>query len=243
MAIGAARPVEEQAFGFHPFLHGWQMPYAERFAMLGLLSTIRPALALEIGTADGGSLAVLARHSQRVISIDPDPTCAERLGPALPNVAFVSGYSQDVLPSVLGQVDQQSDALGFVLIDGDHRREAVRRDIELVLAYQPRAPLWIVLHDSFNPGCRMGMLEAGWAASPYVHSLEIDFVPGLLSDHPRFYRQMWNGLALAALRPEPRSGPLEVRQSALLHFEAARRRSIHGSHLLRLAQRLRDRLR
>jgi hypothetical protein len=186
---------------------------------------------------------VLARHSQRVISIDPDPTCAERLGPALPNVAFVSGYSQDVLPSVLGQVDQQSEGLGIVLIDGDHRREAVRLDIELVLAYRPRAPLWIVLHDSFNPGCRMGMLEAGWAASPYVHSLEIDFVPGLLSDHPRFYRQMWNGLALAALRPEPRSGPLEVRQSALLHFEAARRRSIHGSRLLRLAQRLRDRLR
>jgi hypothetical protein len=238
-----AVPPHERAFAFHPFLHAWQMPYAERYTMLALLSTIRPACALEVGTADGGSLAVLAQFAERVYSIDPDPTCAARLGPRLPNVTFVTGYSQEQLPRVLAAIEHSDRPLEFVLIDGDHRREAVRRDIDLLLAYKPRAPLWVVLHDSFNPGCRLGMLEAAWESSPYVHTVDLDYVPGVLSDHPRFFRQMWNGLALASLGPQPRDGALIVQRSANLHFEAARRQSIHGNRVLHLMQRLRLRAR
>jgi len=42
--------------------------------------------------------------------------------------------------------------LDFVLIDADHSSAGVQRDINNVLRYRPTRPLYIVMHDSFNPG-------------------------------------------------------------------------------------------
>jgi predicted O-methyltransferase YrrM len=48
----------------------WQMTPGERAAFAGLLSLVRPKFAIEIGTADGGSLRWLAQHSDEVLSFD-----------------------------------------------------------------------------------------------------------------------------------------------------------------------------
>ena len=39
----------------------WLMCYGERSAMVGILQSLRPQCAIEIGTACGGSLAVLSQ--------------------------------------------------------------------------------------------------------------------------------------------------------------------------------------
>ncbi len=209
-------------------LSEWQMMRAERLALVALLDRLRPACSIEIGTFMGGSLAVLAHFSEKVYSLDVDPTCRERLGPRHPNVEFVTGRSQDTLPPLLERLESADAAVGFILIDGDHSREAVRRDIENVLRYRPSQQLYLLMHDSFNPKCRRGITEADWAASPYVHSVDVDFVPGVLHSIPKYYRQMWTGFALAVLSPDPRKAELSVRRTHELQFRALLAHSIHS---------------
>jgi len=79
---------------------------------------------------------------------------------------------------VLAQIEAAQEPLGFVSIDADHSREGIQRDIHSVLRYTPVKPLYIVMHDSFNPDCRNGMPEANRPANAHVHLLELDFVTG-----------------------------------------------------------------
>jgi hypothetical protein len=106
-------------------------------------------------------------------------------------------------------------AVEFVLIDGDHSAAGVKRDISCLLTYVPKKPLFVALHDSFNPQCRQGMLEAGWERSPYCHWVDLDFVPGKLGE-----RQLWGGLALAHFLPVARSGDLQIDRTAEEMFQA-----------------------
>ena len=48
----------------------WQMAPGERAAIEGLLAQIEPALAIEIGTAQGGSLRRIAHYSAEVHAFD-----------------------------------------------------------------------------------------------------------------------------------------------------------------------------
>jgi hypothetical protein len=117
------------------------------------------------------------------------------------------------------------------LIDADHRREGIRRDIEAVLGHTPAQPLYLLLHDSFNPDCRRGMREANWSANPHVHLVELDFVPGrfVTDEEPDGQREMWCGFALAVLLPEKRSGDVILHENESLAFRSALRHSVHAS--------------
>jgi hypothetical protein len=78
-----------------------------------------------------------------------------------------------------------------------------------------------VIHDSFNPNCRRGMLEADWKRSPHVHWVDIDFVPGrLVEDDGPFRGQLWGGLAVAYLSAIRRRGDLAIHCSADEMFQA-----------------------
>ena len=44
----------------------WQMRPCERAAVRGVLAELEPRLAVEIGTADGGSLRRIAAHAEHV---------------------------------------------------------------------------------------------------------------------------------------------------------------------------------
>src|SRR5258705_7812607 len=132
----------------------WQMTTCERFALQGLLRRLRPSLSLEVGTYLGGSLRVLSRFSEAVISVDIDPQVAIRLAGKLPNVELRSGDSARILRDVVSELNEQRRPIGFVLLDGDHRGKGVRRDIEALLELEPQQQVVFVLHDSFNPGCR-----------------------------------------------------------------------------------------
>jgi hypothetical protein len=210
----------------------WMMARWEQYALLNLLDVARPAVSVEVGTADGGSLQVVATASDKVYSIDMDPACREKLSPLFPNVEFRTGGSAELLPQLLRDIAGRQEPLGFVLIDGDHSAEGVRRDIEAVLSFTPTRPLYVVCHDSFNPNCREGMRRVQWQACERLHYVELDFVPGVLcDDRPGVEdRSMWAGLAVAVLRPEKRDGPLVVSEDHRMLFQAALSRSRYGRY-------------
>ena len=211
-ALQATRTFLTPFFG-HPPLP-WLMEPAEQFALIALLQLTKPDVAIEIGTAEGGSLQVLAKLCRKVYSIDMDSSCT-KLKPRFPNVEFITGMSAVEIPKLLTRL--QSAALGFVLVDGNHTEQGVRADLAALLAFVPRNPLHIVMHDSFHPSCRRGIANAPWAASAHVHAIELDFVPGILFEND----EMWGGLALARLDATKRGGPLTVNAQYQRTFDAA----------------------
>jgi len=207
---------------YFPDEHAWSMTHEERMAVIYLLKLIKPKISLEIGSEYGGSTRVIAHHSEQVYAIDIDPAVEARLKP-YQNVDFICGDSKVQLPKLL---DSIKEPINFILIDGDHSIDGVLADCRNILTYQPEAPLYIVMHDSFNPDCRQGMLSADWGDNPYVHHVELDFVKGHFSafDKPN---EMWGGLALAVMKPTKRTTSLHIVQTHRQLYEALLPQSIY----------------
>ncbi|CAJ35693.1 glycosyltransferase [Methanocella arvoryzae] len=204
----------------------WQMNHSERLAILGVLSRIKPTCCIEVGTYKGGSLSLISQYSDIVFSIDIDPGIPEKFG-YFDNVRFLTGPSSVLLPALLKCLDEENLPVDFILIDGDHSAEGIKRDIESVLAYVPKKPLFVMMHDSFNPECRRGMIEAPWDKSPYVEWVDIDFIPGrVIEADPASRGEMWGGLALAYLKPAIRQQPLCINQSSSGVFEHLKTQSL-----------------
>ncbi len=110
----------------------WQMTYGERFALEGLLTQLRPELAIETGTANGGSLRRIAQHSTEVHAFDIEPAVA-RLGDEIANATIHIGDSRETLPAVLGAFAAAGRTVDFAMVDGDHTAEGVQRDIAAIL--------------------------------------------------------------------------------------------------------------
>lgn len=201
----------------------WQMLPAERMALTGLLARIRPRYALEVGVYYGGSLSLIAQFCERVWALDIDPDVPHRF--AVPaNVDLRIGSPDGLLANMLDELEARGVALNLVLIDANHSAEGVRNDIDMVIhrPLPPREPMFVLMHDSGNPECRRGIASARWADSPFVHMVELDFVPGQIIEHAikDNRSEVWGGLALAYLSPEPRSGELAVKAGSVTSIAA-----------------------
>jgi methyltransferase family protein len=200
----------------------WMMAPAEQAAFVFLLEHLRPCVAIEIGTRFGGTLQVLAKYCSKVYSLDIDPDVEKRLTGKYSNVEFIIGPSTKTLPLLIQKLQSENANLEFVLVDGDHSASGVEADINNVLAFKPTStPLYITMHDSFNPQCRKGLLNAKWAENPCVRAVEIDFVAGSVNPSPSFREQLWGGIALAVLLPGKRESRFEVMQRSALTFNRA----------------------
>lgn len=208
----------------------WLMTDAERSALAALLSKLQPECAIEVGTYKGGSLGLLAKYCKKVYTLDIDPSFRDEHGHQYANVEFVVGDSRETLPQLIKKIENSGEKLGFVLIDADHSEQGVRADLNNVLEYTPVCPLYIVMHDSFNPGCRKGILTANWAENQYVHFVEADYVVGrfVTKEEGDGYCTMWCGFALAMLFPERRTRDLIIRQNESLMFNVAYWFSVHA---------------
>lgn len=220
-------PTIASVLGLDDLTLTWQMEYYERTALIAVLQNFQPAVAIEVGTHSGGSLAVLSRFSQKVLSLDVNPSSSEYLAGRFPNVEYIVGDSKRELRRILETVEREQRGPTFVLIDGDHSQAGVRTDLNNVLRFGPRYPTVIMAHDSFNPDCRAGMLEARWADNPHVHLVEIDFQHGSIFDRSKPPREMWGGLMLAVLLPEKRQGDLTVSRRHELLFGIVLAQSAH----------------
>src|ERR1019366_3943271 len=94
----------------------WQMSWGERAAIEGVLSQLRPALAIEIGSMEGACLQRLAEQAEEVDSFD-------LTAPTLPmpdNGTLHTGDSHELLPSFLTELEQAGRNVDLVIVDGDH---------------------------------------------------------------------------------------------------------------------------
>jgi len=211
----------------------WQMTRWEKFAFISLVEKIKPQVAIEIGNAEGGSLQVLSKYCEKVYALDFSPEVHEKLRPQFSNVDFRTGDSKELLPLVLKEVQEKKEKLAFVLIDGDHSTEGVKADINNILdRYQPITDLFVIFHDSFNPVCRKGILAANWEKCPFVHYVDVDYLPGIFFNET--YKNsvkgsMWGGLSLALLKSEKRAKELDIRQSLLPMYEQLFKKSRYNT--------------
>lgn len=208
-------------------LNYWMMSPSEQMGVIYLLAHLRPKVAIEIGTRFGGSLQVLSRYCDQVYSLDVDPLVPERMEGRYSNVEYLIGPSDQTLPPLIRRLQSEKAELSFVLVDGDHSSEGVRKDIDNVLQFKPVVPLYILMHDSFNPKCRLGLRAAKWAECPYVHACELDFVSGSVNPSPSDWGELWGGLALGILKPEPRQSHFEITGSAELTHQIALRAELN----------------
>lgn len=170
------------------------MSFGERAALEGVLVTLKPRLAIEIGTAEGGSLRRIAEHSEEVHSFDlvaPDPEIA-----AIEHASCHSGDSHELLPAFLAELAEAGRNVDFALVDGDHTSAGVQQDVEDLLRSPALARSVIVIHDTLNPGVRAGLERVDYASYAKITLLDLDFVQGVaMREGPR-RGELWNGLGL-----------------------------------------------
>ncbi len=208
----------------------WQMSTAERCILQVILSRLKPKLSVEIGSYQGGSLQVIAEFSDQVIAVDIDKKVESALAGKFANVEFRIGDSKSVVPRLVEDLTRESRLVDFVLIDGDHTTEGVKRDIEAILRLPAQRRIVLLMHDSFNPDCRRGMLEADWQTNPHVRFVELDFSVGDFHFSPvdtAEPKSMWGGFACAVLEPGEREGPLQIGEHQRKKFEAIKAISMH----------------
>jgi hypothetical protein len=170
----------------------WQMSLGERAVVEGLLAQMRPGLAIEIGTAEGGSLRRIAAHSQEVHSIDIADT-----GVAAPeNAQLHIGDSRELLPGLLRRFEAGERNVDFVFVDGDHTAEGVRADLVNLVSSTALRRTLILIHDTFNESVREGIESVGFEDFPDVQYVHLDFICGYIARSGPFAGQLWGGLGL-----------------------------------------------
>src|SRR5262249_36559744 len=108
-------PLINQSLGT-PKLLDWMMSPSDKVALIFLLEHLRPKVAIEIGTRYGGSLQVLSQFCHRVYSIDVDPDIPRRLEGKFPNVEYLIGPSDQLLPSLIDRLAEEGAELSFALL-------------------------------------------------------------------------------------------------------------------------------
>jgi hypothetical protein len=155
------------------------MTAAEKAALIGLLHQLRPQTVLEFGFRNGGSCRWFSEVAREVVSVDIDPTCAERAA-QWPNVRFLALSTVEAAR----RLRAEGRHFDFMLVDADHARASACAD---VVAGLELADV-ILCHDSYNPSVRAGLRQALAGRDIYC---DPDFVPGCLQSNG-----LWGGFAL-----------------------------------------------
>jgi hypothetical protein len=173
------------------------MSFGERAAVEGVLAQCKPKLAIELGTAQGGSLERIAAHSVEVHTFDLLEPPLDR--DEFPNVEFHVGDSHRLLPELLDRLASAGRNVDFALVDGDHSAEGVRQDLVDLLASPAVGRTTILVHDTMNETVREGIQRVPFEAYPKVAYVEFDFVAGYMFREPELLHELWGGLGLVAV--------------------------------------------
>ena len=229
----ATMPRQGRASGSVLARSNWQMALGERAAIEGLLCDLQPGLSIEIGTAQGGSLERIAAHSDEVHTFDLG---AEVDQDAFPGVTFHRGDSHRLLPQLLARFEHEGRNVDFVLVDGDHTREGVRRDIEDLLGSTAVSRTLIAVHDAMNEDVAAGLAAIDLDAYPKVVFVDFGFVQ--LRQDPGPLQDIWGGLGLIVCDQESTLGvPPERRGHDRSRWTALRSIAWRAMFPARLARR------
>lgn len=155
------------------------MTAAEKAALIGLLHLLQPRTVLEFGFRNGGSCRWFSEFAERVVSVDIDPTCAERAA-QWKNVEFMATNTVDAAR----RLRAERRHFDLMLVDADHAKASACAD---VVAGLELADV-ILCHDAYNPRVRAGIKQALASRDVYC---DLDFVPGCLQSNG-----LWGGFAL-----------------------------------------------
>ena len=159
----------------------WLMSTREKLALIGLLQCMNPKNVIEFGYHRGGATKWLTKFAQKVITVDVN----EFVGEASAQYANLEAWNCTTIEAIK-KIKQADLSFDLAIIDADHSKLAVANDVKGIL---PHAEV-ILMHDSFNPGCRKGMLSA--LKSQNTHAYFLDFIPSVLK-----HDGLWGGLAIA----------------------------------------------
>jgi hypothetical protein len=189
------------------------MAYGERAAFKGLLQESAPTLAIEIGTGQGGSLRRIAATVEHVHALDRAEPSSELV--AIPNVTFHTGDSHELLPRLLARLASDGANVDFVLVDGDHTPEGVRRDVEALMSSPAISRTVIALHDTANRDVRAGLEAIDYAAWPRLAWVDLDWVPGFVFCNGPSQGEAWGGLGIIVVDAD---GDLARREDVVARY-------------------------
>jgi hypothetical protein len=173
---------------------GWRMTLGERAVLEGVLSQRKPQLAVEIGTAERGSLRRIAVHAGEVHFFDlitPQAPVDE-----MPNVTLHTGDSRQLMPEMLNRFAEEGRNVDFVFVDGRQSADGVRGNLDDLLSSPAVADTVILIHDTANEQVRSGLDAVHYAAYPKVAHVNLDFVPGYMSRDPDHLHELAGGLGI-----------------------------------------------
>jgi hypothetical protein len=171
-----------------------QMRPGERLALEGVLSALKPQVAIELGTHRGGSLQRIALHSEVVHAFD----LTLQVDPAeYPNVTFHIGDSHRLLPELLAELERDEINVDFCLVDGDHSPAGVTRDVLDILGSPAVGSGVVALHDTSNDAVRVALEGVRWGDYPKVSNIDFDVVAGRQASSA--LGESWAGLGIVEL--------------------------------------------
>ena len=159
----------------------WLMNSREKLVLIGLLECIKPSSVIEFGYHRGGATKWLSKFGERIISVDVNEFVNDA-DKRFPNVEAWNCPTNEAIK----WIKDKNLKFDLAVIDADHSRKAVAMDISGLLNYTDI----ILMHDSFNPACRKGMLDA--LKDQKTHAYYLDFVPSVSKEDG-----LWGGIAVA----------------------------------------------
>ena len=159
----------------------WLMSCREKLAIIGLLQCLKPKKVIEFGYHRGGATKWLAGFAEKVITVDVNEFVSE----ASEKFSNVESWNCPT-GEAINKIKSNNQSFDLAIIDADHSRKAVANDVSGILPYAEV----ILMHDSFNPSCRRGMLDA--LKSQSSHAFYLDFIPSILKQDG-----LWGGVAIA----------------------------------------------
>jgi len=165
----------------------WLMSTREKLGLIGLLHCLKPKKVLELGYHLGGATKWLSELSEQVISVDVNEFVSNA-----PNVFHnVEAWNCPTLEAA-SRIKKENLFFDLAIIDADHSRKSVCADIKGIINHSDI----ILMHDSFNPDCRKGMIDA--LKNQKSHAYYLDFIPSVSKNDG-----LWGGLAIAWKSQKP----------------------------------------
>ena len=146
----------------------WLMSTREKLGLIGLLHCLKPKKVLELGYHRGGATKWLSQFSEKVITVDVN----EFVPDALNQFSNVEPWNCSTLEAI-EKIKRDNLYFDLAIIDADHSRKAVAKDVAGLLGHSDI----ILMHDSFNPECRKGMLHS--LSKQRTHAFYLDFIPSV----------------------------------------------------------------
>ena len=159
----------------------WLMSTREKLGLIGLLHCLKPKKVLELGYHRGGATKWLSQFSEQVITVDVNEFVSNA-----PNLFYnVEAWNCPTLEAA-SRIKKENLFFDLAIIDADHSRLAVSADINGIINHSDI----ILMHDSFNPYCRKGMMDA--LKNQKSHAYYLDFIPSVSKNDG-----LWGGIAIA----------------------------------------------